>query len=212
MTVYLIIGNHVDLARWPFEKGARLFGVDRGAFKAAQAGLTLDLAYGDFDSVDPSEMALIESHAKHVIRLNPIKDITDTYGAYQEAGKAEKIVILGGIEGQRIEHFLAILAILKEDPRVEIRDDSSTIRNLPAREAPYLCERNEGRFFSFFGLPEAVVSLEGFAYPLSHHRLKENNSLGISNEIAQGEDEGRVFVEKGALLSIVSKDDRSPLL
>ena len=82
MTCYLIIGNNVDLKSWPYEKNATLIGVDRGAFRAVKAGLTLDLAYGDFDSVLDSEMALINKGSKKVKKLNPIKDITDTYGAY----------------------------------------------------------------------------------------------------------------------------------
>jgi thiamine pyrophosphokinase len=212
MIVYLIIGNHVDLAIWPFEKDALLFGVDRGAYQAVKSGLSLDLAYGDFDSVSKEELTLIRQKSKKVIQLNPIKDITDTYGAYLEAKEADRIVILGGIEGQRIEHFLAILSILKQDPRVLIADDSSRIANLPPRKEPYLFSSESGKFFSFFGNDEAVVTLEGFAYPLAHHLLKENDSLGISNQLASGEDKGRVFVEKGSLLSIVSKDDRSPLL
>jgi thiamine pyrophosphokinase len=212
MMVYLIIGNHVDLAHWPFEKDALLFGVDHGAYLAAKAGLSLDLAYGDFDSVNASEMALIKSHSKKIIQLNPVKDITDTYGAYLEAKDAEKIVILGGIVGQRIEHFLAILSILKQDPRVLIVDDSSRIANLPPRKEPYLFSSESGKFFSFFGNDEAVVTLEGFAYPLAHHLLKENDSLGISNQLASGEDKGRVFVEKGSVLSVCSRDDHSPLL
>jgi thiamine pyrophosphokinase len=130
MTCYLIIGNNIDLKNWSYEKDATLIGVDRGAFKAVEAGLTLDLAYGDFDSVTEKEMALIQKGSKKIKKLNPIKDITDTYGAYLEAGKADKIVILGGIQGFRVEHFLALLNIVKKDPRVEIVDASSSIKHL----------------------------------------------------------------------------------
>jgi thiamine pyrophosphokinase len=210
--VYLIVGNRVDLAYYPFQKGARLFGVDRGALKALEAGLSLDLAYGDFDSVSPEELAFIKQHSRRVVQLNPVKDITDTYGAYLEAKDEKEIVVLGGIAGERIEHFYALLNLVKADPRVALIDDVTCIRHLFARQEPYLVKRNEGKFFSIFALGEALVTLEGFAYPLTDYRLKENDSLGISNQIASGLKEGRILLKEGSILCFASKDDNTHLL
>jgi thiamine pyrophosphokinase len=212
MTTYLIIGNNVDLAHYPFEKGARLFGVDHGAFKAVSAGLPLDLAYGDFDSVTSEELLQIKAHAKKLIQLNPVKDITDTYGAYLEAKDADSIVILGGITGGRIEHFYALLNLVKADARVSLVDASSSIRRLDARSEPYLVKRDEGKFFSIFSIGLAVVSLRNFAYPLKDYSLKEGDSLGISNQIAPMAKTGEILLKEGSLLLIASKDDNAPLL
>ena len=212
MTSYLIIGNNIDLAHYPFEKGSRLIGVDRGALKAINAGLSLDLAYGDFDSVNPKELAVIKAHSKKVIQLNPIKDITDTYGAYSEEKVAERIVILGGITGGRIEHFYALLNLVKADPRVSLVDDASSIRHLVLSKTPYRVNRDEGKFFSIFSIGSARVSLTHFAYPLTDYLLKEGDSLGISNQIAPGAKEGEILLKEGSLLLIVSKDDNALLL
>jgi thiamine pyrophosphokinase len=212
MRSYLIVGNNIDLAHYPFEKGGRLIGVDRGAFKAVNAGLSLDLAYGDFDSVTPKELAEIKAHSAKVIQLNPIKDITDTYGAYLEEKDAERIVILGGITGGRIEHFYALLNLIKQDPRVSLVDDASSIRHLVASKTPYHVSRKEGKFFSIFSIGTSRVSLTHFAYPLADYLLKEGDSLGISNQIASGAKEGEILLKEGSLLLIASKDDNAPLL
>jgi thiamine pyrophosphokinase len=212
MTCYLIIGNNIDLKNWSYEKDATLIGVDRGAFKAVEAGLTLDLAYGDFDSVTEKEMALIQKGSKKIKKLNPIKDITDTYGAYLEAGKADKIVILGGIQGFRVEHFLALLNIVKKDPRVEIMDASSSIKHLVAKKEPYSVSSKDGFYFSFFSIGEATLSLQNFFYPLENYVLKEGDSLCVSNRLAMLTSIGQISLSKGDLLMISSRDDHSQLL
>jgi thiamine pyrophosphokinase len=212
MTYYLIVGNNIDLAHYPFEKGSRLFGVDRGALKAVEAGLSLDLAYGDFDSVNGKELALIKQHSRRVVQLNPIKDITDSYGAYLEAKDADSIVVLGGISGGRIEHFYALLNLVKADSRVSLVDAVTLISHLKARKEPYLAEAKQGKFFSIFAIGHAVVTLRDFAYPLEDYSLKEGDSLGISNQIAQGKEKGEILLKEGSLLFFASKDDNAPLL
>ena len=54
----------------------KFIGVDRGGLKLIEAGHTLDHALGDFDSVTLEELKTIK--AKKIIKLNPIKDETDT--------------------------------------------------------------------------------------------------------------------------------------
>lgn len=209
--VYLLIGNSVDLRAYPFEKGGVLIGVDRGAYFASQGGLSLDLAYGDFDSVTPAEFVLIQQHAKRIIRLNSHKDISDAYGAYLEAKDAEKIVVVGGISGKRIEHFLALYNLLRSDPRVSLVDDHSSLCQLLARDEPYVFSQSQGKYFSFYSIGEATLSLTGFVYPLSHYVLKEGDSLCLSNEIKDRDGEGKVYVEKGAVVLIISQDDHPGL-
>jgi thiamine pyrophosphokinase len=189
-----------------------IIGVDRGAFIASEAGLKLDVAYGDFDSVSPSELDLIAKSSKKVIQLNSVKDFTDAYGAYKLAQSADKIVILGGIQGMRVEHFLALLNIVKTDPRVEIQDNASTVKNLIAKEMPYLVDKKDGKYCSLFSNGEAKITLEGFKYPLKDYLLKENDSLCISNEVNKDSKQGRIFIESGSCLAIFSKDDHPLLL
>lgn len=211
MISYLIVGNNVDLAAFPFRKPCRIIGVDAGAYKALKAGLSLDLAYGDFDSVTPEQLDYIKQHAKAFKALNPIKDITDTYGAYLEAGNSEAIVVVGGIAGPRIEHFLALLNLVKADPRVELIDDKSLIRQLPSSPKAYSITAERGPYFSIFAIVESRVSLSGFAYPLQNYLLQPLDSLGVSNELRDPKKPGTILVASGAVLLVCSHSDHCPL-
>ena len=72
---YLIIGNNCDLTKYDL-KDKFVVGIDKGAYLATINNIELDLAVGDFDSVTLEELKTI--NAKKIIKLNPIKDETDT--------------------------------------------------------------------------------------------------------------------------------------
>ena len=104
-----------------------LIGVDRGALIAYQNNIYVNLAIGDFDSVTKDELILIQEKSK-VIKLNPIKDLTDTAEALKYAFKlSNDVTMLGGIEGKRIEHFIANLCLFKEYPLLKIENENSLI-------------------------------------------------------------------------------------
>lgn len=207
-TTYLILGQAIDLAHFPFEPGAFLIGVDRGAFLAANLGMRLDVACGDFDSVTPTEMAVIVAHSNVVERLLPMKDDTDTEHALRWAKKADRIVILGGIQGQRIEHFIAILNLLKRDSRISICDDQSRMFSLDSADTPYVINKETFNFLSVFALKTAIVSLEQVAYPLAKYTMDDSDSLGISNRFLVPT--AKIWVHQGRLLVILSRSDAIP--
>ena len=58
---------------------------------------------------------------------------------------------------------------------------------------------NAARFISFFAIEPAVITLEGFLYPLDHYFMDRGDTIGISNEIVDQEavvtlDQGRILV------------------
>ena len=67
----IILSNIIDI---PMEylKDALIIGADRGALNAILKGIKLDIAIGDFDSVDEEELKIIENNSLNVIKLNPI--------------------------------------------------------------------------------------------------------------------------------------------
>jgi thiamine pyrophosphokinase len=205
MIAYLIIGNNIDLSLFPFEKKSILIGVDRGAYLAVNSGLKLDVACGDFDSVNAKELALIKQHSKKIVILNSIKDITDAKQALIYAKAADKVVILGGIQGDRIEHFLAMLNMVREDPRIIIQDENSVISRIDAALEPYDVQKNAYRFISFFALEDAVISLKGFQYPLNQYPLAVSDSLCISNQLRN--QKATIRISQGKVLMVRSKDD-----
>ena len=201
----IIIGNNVDLKKLNFDD-TYVVAVERGCLKALNDRIHIDVAIGDFDSINMQELKEIYDKVEKVIKLNPIKDDTDTYSAYKLVRHFDKISIIGGIQGRRIEHFLAILNLLKMDKKIEILDDFSSIVSLDSRDEPYVLAPSEYKFISLFALDEAEITLENFKYPLDHYHMIQDDSLGISNEILPKK-VGKIFLSKGRILLIKSKAD-----
>lgn len=169
-----------------------IIGVEKGALEISKRR-ELDIAIGDFDSIDKSLI-----RAKKIIEFSPIKDYTDTYLAVKEALKySNDITIIGGIKGDRIEHFLANLNILYEFPFIKMIDSNSIIFVANDKiEFEY-----DNSYYSFFALEESIITLKGFKYPLDNYKFKLYDSLLISNELVSN---GKVEV-KGKVIVIKSK-------
>lgn len=203
---YLVIGKEMNhLKEYPFEKDSYIIGIDKGAYLLAKEGLFFDEAVGDFDSTNENEYKLVETHAKKITKLNPMKDDSDTAHAYEEyKDKVESIVLLGAIQGKRIEHFIANLFLLLKDEKVSFWDENSIIYSLSARKTPYLFERKDA-YYSFFPIEESLLTLKGFQYPLERKTLEKEDALGLSNELL--EEKGSLLLEKGRLLVIETKKE-----
>lgn len=207
MKAYIIIGRHTDLRKYDFAD-SYVVGIEKGAAEAIKSGINVDLAVGDFDSVSPAEAEMIEKRAKKVITLDPVKDTTDTYDAYKRLEKYEQIIILGGIAGQRIEHFYANLLILEKDPKVVLKDDFTMITHLQSKVKTYTIPKDsrQYRYYSFFAIDKATITLKGFRYPLDSYALDHNDPLCISNEL-NGKEDGVITIDGGDVVMIESKDD-----
>lgn len=205
MILYIIIGNAIDLKRYQFEKERIIVGVDKGAFLSIKSNIILDYAVGDFDSLNNDERRFVFENTKKISQLDPVKDVTDTYYAYQQFNKGmEKIVILGGIQGSRIEHFLANINLLKLDDRIIIEDDYSIISRYDA-PCKISFQKDQYRFYSFFSNGNSVISLKGFKFELDNYTLLDNDTLCISNELLSSN--GTLDVNSGSCILVRSKND-----
>lgn len=177
-------------------------GVDRGALVLANAGRHMKLAIGDFDSVKESDMAIIQSHTDELIRLNPIKDDSDSEAAIRLVSRRgyDQIQVLGALGG-RIDHELVNLRLCMEFAgQVILLDKRNRIEAFP--QGTYRI-RKDYHYVSFFA-DDTVISLEGFRYPLRERRMTKKDLYGLSNEIT-GE-EGVLTVHSGKVLMICSRD------
>lgn len=182
-------------------KNCYIVGADKGAYIAAKNNIELDVSIGDFDSCNQEEFKLIESHSKKIIRLNPIKDETDTKEAINLCKNFDEILILGGIKGKRIEHFIANLIELYNNPKIKMLDDNSLIET---KENITFTPNEDYKYISFFSLSnDTKLTLNGFKYNLNSYTLKANDPLCISNEL---ENNPIVKVE-GKVLVIYSLED-----
>lgn len=172
-----------------------------------------DVIAGDFDSVDDDSLDEFSSLPNiEMLRLNPIKDDTDTEFVIREAIRrgATEITLLGAT-GTRLDHVLAnvyLLGIgLEEDVQMQLVDAHNRIRMMHPNHSLEISKAEQfGDFVSVLPVKGDAkgVTLEGMKYPLQDAEISCFSSLGVSNEIAG--DVARISVKQGTLLVIESRD------
>lgn len=202
MDAYFIIGNNITFSDYDFSNKI-VVGVDKGAILACQNNIKLDYAIGDFDSISAEELKVLETYTE-VIKLNPIKDVTDTEYALQMFKDCEKLVILGGILGKRIDHFFAIIKLFYKYPNMIVVDDNT---HISLCDMVQYFKKDEYTYYSFFALEDVYdLSLNGFKYSLNNYFLSHTSGLGVSNEVIC--DNSFLSFSKGKLLLIKTKNER----
>lgn len=174
-----------------------IIAVDQAVLALYKQRIKIDLAVGDFDSLTNHGML----NSLHVVKLHPIKDVTDTHQALVEAAKMapDEMFLIGGIGGDRIEHFMVHTMFFDEFPNLEMRDDHSTITML----SEGIHEVKTDGYVTYIAYPKARLSLMGFKYTLSEYLLLTYDPLCISNEVV--EDRGIIHLHEGRVLQIISK-------
>lgn len=165
---------------------------DGGLEFAIDRGIRFELLVGDFDSyrgVVPEPTAGRDEF--ELIRLPSEKDDTDIEFAVKTllSRGFRDFLILGGTGG-RLDHTLGNLSVAA---RVAENGGLCTLAGDIPGETIYVfkdrgltLEPSDGAFVSIFpwGSGEAVVTAEGFKYPLLHGRVNAAATLGVSNEFA----------------------------
>lgn len=178
-----------------------IIAVDQAVLALYKQRIPINLAVGDFDSLtNPGLLTQL-----NVVKLEVEKNVTDTYQAIVEAYKLnpDEVYLIGGIGGDRIEHFIAHLTLFSDFPKLRIKDEKSTL---------YLLEKgvHELKFLShisFFGYPECEISLEGFKYILDEYKMKLYDQLGISNYLV--DNTGVVTIHEGRVLVILTEKEKN---
>lgn len=220
MIVFIIAGGDINtefakgfIADHSFEK-TLFIACDSGFESCLSMGVNPDIVVGDFDSISDDAYKKIENTGAEVIKLNPIKDDTDTEFALRLAFKRTKntdeIYILGGT-GARIDHTLGNINLLglglKHDRDVILVDERNYILMLAPGWTLELEKGNQfGKYISVFpyaGFADGVT-MKGFKYPLHRATLEGFNTLTVSNEIV--DDFATIHVAEGYLIVCESRD------
>ncbi len=179
-------------------------GADAGAQFLAEKGIRMHLAIGDFDSVPSERMDKIRQFSKEIIKLNPVKDISDSQAALEEAMREgySSFWMVGALGG-RMDHTSVNLRLMEYCPYpIVLYDDQNTVRIL--EKGSHRIHSGRYKYVSFFAVNEAVLSLSGMKYPLQHRMLKEKDTIGLSNELIGNE--GLAEVHSGRVMMIQSND------
>ena len=216
MKCVIISGGHIEDAfaiEWLKENTYDLLiAADSGMNFLYRNRIVPDVVAGDFDSVSRESLAAFaEMKNVEMLRLNPIKDDTDTEFVIREAiRRGAKEITLLGATGTRLDHVFGNMHLLgiglTHDVKICLVDKYNRIRMIQG-EMVLEKENQFGLYVSFLPIDGSVtgVTLEGFKYPLENATIRSFSSLGISNEIV--EDVATVKVEKGVLLMIESRDE-----
>ena len=216
MRVVIISGGHIDdvfALDW-MKKNTYdcIIAADSGMNFLYRNGIVPDIIAGDFDSVDDDSLDEFSSLPDiEMLRLNPVKDDTDTEFVIREAIRrgATEITLLGAT-GTRLDHVLAnvyLLGIgLEEGVSIEVIDAYNRIRMIDS-VLEISKEKQFGDYVSILPVRGDAkgVTLEGMKYPLHDANVSCFSSLGVSNEIVVKK--ARISVKEGVLLVIESRDE-----
>lgn len=184
-----------------------VIGVDEGADWLVRSGLQIDLAIGDFDSIDEERLSAIKNRGVPTETFQAEKDQTDTELAlmWALAKKPRKVTIYGGL-GHRFDHTFANIHLLwrshMSNIPCEVIDPYNRVRLI---DRPISME-GEFPYVSLIPFTQEVtgVTLTGFKYPLNNAVLRWGMTLGISNQLIAAK--GRIDLTEGVLLVIESRD------
>lgn len=202
MKILLISGGYIN-TEWAAEflklnDYDKIIAVDGGLSAANLLSVKPDIVVGDFDTV-PLEVlnAYEETGGGEVIRLNPMKDDTDTQYAVRLAIEmgAKELHIIGGTGG-RADHGLTNIYVLKmayeSGVKAYMYDEINKIYviegfNRLKRDPAY------GKYISFIQLerPARDVTMKGFLYNVEHFDFDTDKEyrFGVSNEFVHEEAE-----------------------
>lgn len=189
-------------------------GIDRGARELLRAGLPLNLAVGDFDSVTAEERQAIQEAAQKSIVLPSEKNDTDTEAALTEMIKnwpqAEHIIFYGMLGG-RLDHTLNNLWMAYQDrfqpviSRLEFVSDTNTVRFLePGDHTIYPYEGMT--YLSLISMgPVSELTLKDVKYRLEDF-ASDNPRSFISNEFLPDGRPMSLSFTSGLLMVLQTRD------
>lgn len=211
----IVVGGHInDIFAKEFiekERPELCIAADSGMNFFYRNKLTPDWIIGDFDSASSEALDYFGGQPDiSWIRLNPVKDDTDTESAIRKAIAlgAEKITLLGAT-GTRIDHLLGNIELLgiglQNHIPIQIVDERNRIRMIGAG-ITIEKEKQFGKFVSLIPYTNIVkgLTLTGFKYPLDHYDFRGFCSLGVSNEIIA--ESAQITFEDGILIVIEARN------
>nr|WP_307775173.1 thiamine diphosphokinase [uncultured Cetobacterium sp.] len=179
-----------------------LFCADGGAKKAMQLGIIPKEVWGDFDSLDDSDLQWLKKNNVTLNKFNADKDFTDgeLLIQYVSTLNYEKIYILGGTGG-RIDHELTNLNLCFKYPKIIFKTEKEDIFPINFN---HIFESLVQYTVSFIPFSDQVtnLTLNGFKYPLKNFLLNRGDSICISNIIT--DKNAQIEFESGKILCILN--------
>lgn len=192
-----------------YDKTIPWIGVDRGAIRLTNRGITPIIAMGDFDSLFKPELAHLKTLTE-VTEFPAEKDETDTEIGLQWAlAQQPDLIRIFGATGGRLDHLLANIMMLMQPrfleviSKIELIDRYNYIKMYTPGE--YTVSRiPDKKYAAFITMADVTkLTLKGFKYPLTEADYPFGAALS-SNEFL--DEQGTFSFQTGLILFIQSND------
>jgi thiamine pyrophosphokinase len=205
--VVFAAGDPSEIVDPDLPPGAFVIAADSGVELAQALGWPVDLAVGDFDSVQPDALAAAEAAGARVERHPPAKDATDLELALDAAAALDptEIVVVGGAGG-RMDHLVGGLLALAGDASAGalVRAQLGPARVHVVRPGtPTHLAGRLGELVTLLAVhgPADGVTTDGLLYPLRGETLHPGSTRGVSNEMTSTA--ATVEVGSGVVLAVL---------
>lgn len=183
---------------------AFVIAADSGVEQALALGRRVDLAVGDFDSVDRDALEAVAAAGAQVERHPEAKDETDLeLGLAAAASRGAVRVVVAGGHGGRVDHFLANALLLASPRFAHMRVEAyvGPSRIAVVRDGVTLVG-GVGDLVSLLAVGGAAegVRTTGLRYPLRRERLDVGSTRGVSNVFDDAS--ATVELDGGTLLAV----------
>ncbi len=186
--------------------GDMIIAADGGALHCLEKGIFPDLAVGDFDSLSPACVKVLQEQGTEIRQYPAQKDQTDLELALDAALEkgAEEIIILGALGGRwdmTIANVMILSRVQTANCRIRMMDGDLEMQAIRSGQKIRI-KGQKGDTLSLIPLSQEAegISLEGLEYPLCEETLKLGSTRGISN-VMLGTD-ASASLRKGLLLCI----------
>jgi thiamine pyrophosphokinase len=185
--IVILAGGGTALPHSPLPEPRLVIAADSGLHLAEPLGLPVHVIVGDLDSADPEAVDRAVASGATVLRYDTDKDTTDLDLALGEARKrgGGRVLVAGGVEGDRLDHLLAAAELLGSDRYADLDiewwSEAGTVFVTRGARA---VDGEPGDLLSIIPVSMPVtVSVSGVRWPLTDVTLEHGSTRGVSNEI-----------------------------
>ncbi len=182
-----------DLSFLKKDKSVFTIACDAGYLNFIKAGIQPDLLIGDFDSL-PKDVMINDVKT---MKLNPIKDVTDTeYALDYLIDKGFKDILILGAIGGRLDMTLTTIALLAKACKQHIKIAALYNEDIvfPLCDSQMTFKEDATGMISAFSFTDQSIGVDeiNLKYQLHNYTLTNLKPLGVSNE----------FINKKAIIKV----------
>lgn len=180
---------------------------DGGTRHAFAMGINPDIIIGDFDSSNNEYLEYYKNIGIKIEKYPTDKDRTDSHICILKALDFSDEIVLLGATGNRLDHTMANISMLKigidKGKRIYIADRQNEIFMI---DEEISINGKPGEYFSIIPFTQRVegICIYGAKYELHDAVMEVGNPYGISNEFK--EENVFIKIKSGNLLVIKSQD------